>query len=53
MHFYNVDEWELYDLAKDPGEMQSVYDDPAYQEVIQVLKQDLDSLKFIYGVPVL
>jgi arylsulfatase A-like enzyme len=52
MHFYNVDEWELYDLAKDPGEMQSVYDDPAYQEVIQVLKQDLDSLKFIYGVPV-
>jgi arylsulfatase A-like enzyme len=50
MHFYNVDEWELYDLAKDPGEMQSVYDDPAYQEVIQVLKQDLDSLKFIYKV---
>ena len=52
MHFYNVGEWELYDLAKDPGEMKSVYDDPVYQDVIQVLKQDLDSLKFIYDVPV-
>jgi len=52
MNFYNVGEWELYDLEKDPGEMKSVYDDPAYQDVIQVLKQDLDSLKLMYDVPV-
>ncbi len=52
MHFYNLGEWELYDLAKDPGEMRSVYDDPAYQEIIQDMKQELDSLKFTYGVPV-
>ncbi len=52
MHFYNLDEWELYDMAKDPGEMQSVYDDPAYQDVIPALKQELDSLKYLYRVPV-
>jgi arylsulfatase A-like enzyme len=50
MHFYNLGEWELYNLARDPDEMRSVYDDPAYQEVIQDLKQELDSLKFMYGV---
>ena len=34
IHFYyDVDEWELYDIQKDPNEMQNVYNDPAYQEV--------------------
>ena len=29
IHFYNdVDEWELYDLKKDPHEMCNVYNDP-------------------------
>jgi len=52
MHFYNLGEWELYDLEKDPNEMRSIYDDPAYQEIIPELKKELDSLKFMYGVPV-
>jgi hypothetical protein len=50
MHFYNLGEWELYDLAKDPAEMQSVYDDPAYQDIIIELKEELDSLKIMYKV---
>ncbi len=34
IHFYyDIDEWELYDLEKDPKELNSVYDDPAYAEV--------------------
>ena len=34
IHFYNdIDEWELYDLAEDPEEMNNVYDDASYAEV--------------------
>lgn len=38
-------EWELFDLEKDPLEMQSVYDDPAYADVIKTLKAELYRLK--------
>ncbi len=30
--------WELYDLAKDPHELNNVYDDPAYAEMRDALK---------------
>ncbi len=33
--------WELYDLTKDPLEMNNVYDNPAYAEVVKELKQRL------------
>lgn len=33
--------WELYDLRKDPHEMNNVYDDPAYANVVNILKQRL------------
>jgi arylsulfatase A-like enzyme len=51
INFYNLGEWELYDRAKDPAEMKSVYDDPAYREVVQQMKSELDSLKAMYRVP--
>ncbi|WP_211748852.1 sulfatase [Paenibacillus sp. Marseille-Q4541] len=38
-------EWELFDLKKDPYEMINVYDDPDYERVVQVLKQELDRLQ--------
>lgn len=38
-------EWELFDLQQDPHEMQNLYDDPAYQEVVANLKQKLQDLK--------
>ncbi|TKG96679.1 DUF4976 domain-containing protein [Puteibacter caeruleilacunae] len=34
--------WELYDLARDPQEMNNVYNDPAYETVIKKLKQQLE-----------
>lgn len=33
--------WEFYDLKKDPKEMNNAYKDPAYQEVIAQLKDEL------------
>ena len=33
--------WELYDLAKDPNEMDNVYDDPAYRDATRRLEQAL------------
>ena len=50
IHFYyDIDEWELYDLEKDPNEMNSVYDDPAYAEVQEQMHQRLTELRAEYG----
>lgn len=38
-------EWELFDLAKDPYELQNVFDDPTYTEIVEQLKQELYQLK--------
>lgn len=38
-------EWELYDLEKDPNELNNVYSNPDYQEVIEKLKEELYRLK--------
>ncbi len=47
--YYDVDEWELYDLQKDPNEMNNVYEDPAYQDIVQELKTKLSELRLKYG----
>lgn len=57
IHFYHdIDEWELYDLKKDPQEMCSVYDDPKYGNVVKELKVQLKQLRDQYddttGTPV-
>jgi len=41
-------EWELFDLQKDPGEMNNRYSDPAYKEDIKILKARLLQLKKQY-----
>ncbi len=38
-------EWELFDLEKDPNEMCSVYDNPAYADVVKELTAELYRLK--------
>ncbi len=38
-------EWELFDLEKDPAEMNNVYDDPAYADVVNELKAELRRLR--------
>ena len=46
IHFYNdVDEWELYDMRRDPQEMHNVYDDPAYATVRAELHEQLRKLQ--------
>jgi len=50
MHFYyDIDEWEMYDLEKDPMEMQNIYDDPDYAEVREMLHKRLEELREYYG----
>ncbi|MDR2472183.1 MAG: sulfatase [Tannerella sp.] len=50
IHFYyDVDEWELYDLEKDPHEMHSVYHDPAYAEVKAMMHRRLTEMRASYG----
>lgn len=50
IHFYyDIDEWELYDLEKDPHEMHDVYGDPAYAKVRERLTKRLAELRAFYG----
>ncbi|MFO7621533.1 MAG: DUF4976 domain-containing protein, partial [Bacteroidales bacterium] len=50
MHFYyDIDEWEMYDLEKDPSEMKSVYNDPAYTDAQEMLHKKLEELRIKYG----
>ena len=51
IHFYNLGEWELYDLEKDPQEMRSVYADPAYAEVVKEMTAELARLQQELEVP--
>jgi arylsulfatase A-like enzyme len=50
-HFYDTDEWELFDRQKDPREMKSVYGDPAYASVQKELKAELARLRKELQVP--
>jgi arylsulfatase A-like enzyme len=49
IYYYETDEWELFDLERDPHELQSAYDDPAYAEVVVELKTELKRLRSQYG----
>ncbi|MBE0674630.1 MAG: sulfatase [Bacteroidales bacterium] len=49
IHFYyNIDEWELFDLKTDPQEMKNVYNDPAYASVKKDLHERLDKIQAEY-----
>jgi arylsulfatase A-like enzyme len=49
MHFYyDIDEWELFDLATDPLELKNVYNDPSYRMVRDSLAIRLDWLRDKY-----
>ena len=50
MHFPKTKEWNLVDLNKDPQEMQSFHDDPAYKETLDQMLAKLRSLQKKYGV---
>jgi len=49
IYYPMYDAWELFDLERDPDELQSVYDDPAYADVAASLKKRLHDLQVEYG----
>jgi arylsulfatase A-like enzyme len=40
--FHRINQWELYDLRKDPHELNNVYADPAYAGTVKELKTELE-----------
>ena len=46
--YYNIDVWELYDLEKDPEQLNNIINDPQYTNVIKDLKAQLKSLMAKY-----
>lgn len=48
IHFYTVNEWELYDLEKDPDELHNVYKDKNYEKVLQEMKEELHKTRKHY-----
>ena len=46
--YYNIDVWELYDLEKDPNQMNNIYNDPNYASTITELKVKLKNLMIKY-----
>lgn len=49
MHFYHdIDEWEMYDLQKDPAEMNNIYAVDAYTQVKADLLARLEQLRLKY-----
>ena len=48
MHFYQFDEWELYDLKSDPDEYNNLYNNPEYQALVKRMKNQLNQLEKKY-----
>ncbi len=51
IHYYDVNEWEMFDLERDPKEMKSVYADASYSGQRKQLESKLQSLRTQYAVP--
>lgn len=45
IHFWKKDQWECYDLVKDPSELKNIYHDPGAQPIVKELKTRLAGLK--------
>jgi len=49
IHFYyDIDEWELFDLVADPLELKNVFDDPSYRIVRDSLTARLEWIRNLY-----
>ncbi len=47
-YYYDIDEWELYDLQADPMEMKNVYAEDGYKDVREDLHRQLEELRVHY-----
>jgi arylsulfatase A-like enzyme len=45
IYFWKKDQWELYDLVKDPDEVHNIYADPSQAPLLAKLKAELYQLK--------
>ena len=50
IHYYDLQEWELFDLKKDPHEMRSLHFSDGHKKVMDKLKEQLASLRKQYQV---
>ncbi len=49
IHFYyDIDQWELYDLENDPDEMNNLYGQDDYADLVFELKKQLEDLQVFY-----
>ncbi len=52
IHFYNdIDQWEFYDLEKDPSEMNNAINNPEYKQEVVRMKAELTRLMTLYEEP--
>lgn len=51
IHFYQQDDWELYDLETDPMEMNNLYGQAGMENITAELKTELQRLQELYKVP--
>ena len=50
IHFYfDSNQWELYDLEKDPSEMHNVYEDKNYKNIREMMHEKLNEMRKKYG----
>ncbi|HVZ24990.1 MAG TPA: sulfatase/phosphatase domain-containing protein, partial [Sediminibacterium sp.] len=52
MYFYTVNEWQLFDLQKDPEELHNLVKDPGYRQVLADMKTELNRQKAAYADPI-
>jgi arylsulfatase A-like enzyme len=48
VYFYTVNEWELYDLKRDPSEKNNIYSNPANKSLVSQLKKQLVEQRSFY-----
>ena len=48
IYFYTVNEWELYDLKKDPQEQKNLIKSISHQKVLREMKVELLKLRNLY-----
>ena len=51
MYFPRSDEWNMFDLERDPAEMKSVHDDAEYAETRKQLTAEFERLRKAYDAP--
>ena len=49
IYYHALDEWELFDLERDPDELKSCFEQPEYAQVRRELEAELKRLREVFG----